>query len=98
MEDQPKSSSFIKAFLPGLAIGLVVGALGGAFIAPMINTDPPPLKPSRGVSDIPPGMIPAPPPDAIDERAPMKTPGTEDAKKDETKPAEPAPVPAPAPK
>lgn len=90
--DQPKSNSFIKAFLPGLVVGLVVGALGGAFLAPMINTEPPPVKPTKGVGEIPPGMIPPPPPDAIDERAPIKPPTTtEGAKKDETKAPDPAP-------
>lgn len=97
MADQvgsPTRSTFTRAFLPGLALGVVIGAIGGAFITPLINTDPPPVRPTKGVGEIPPGLIPPPPPDAIDERAPIKPPETPDAaKKDDTKTEPPAPAP-----
>jgi hypothetical protein len=68
--------------------------VGGAFVTPLINTEPPPVKPTKGVGEIPPGLIPPPPPDAIDERAPIKPPA-ETPKQEETKSPPKAPDPAP---
>ena len=62
--EQPKNNVFMRAFLPGLAVGVVVGALGWAFVGPMISNEPPPVKPVK-TGEIPPGAIPAPPPELM---------------------------------
>ena len=87
-EQSASSGSFVKSFLPGLAIGLVIGGLAGAFLGPMVSNPPEPVARKGG----PPIVIPQPP-GTFDERAPMKAEGEAEKKTEE--PVQPPPPEAP---
>lgn len=86
-QTQPVSSGFVRLFLPGLVLGVVVGALAGAFVATMLSEAPP----SRGEVK----LNPSSPPRPRDERPPAQPKPADtsptDAKPAEPKPAEPSP-------
>ena len=90
-EQSANGGSFVKSFLPGLAIGLVIGGLAGAFLGPMVSNPPEPVARKGG----PPIVIPLPP-GTFDERAPK-----EEAEKKSEPPGQPPSAPeapkAPAP-
>ena len=106
-EQTTGGGSFIKAFLPGLAIGLAVGGFAGAFLAPMIGSPPEPISPVRSGAPL---VLP-PANTGFDERAPRPAEPTDAEKKadpaadpakdippiDPPKPIEPKPA-DPAPK
>ena len=54
-QHNPSSGTFMKAFVPGLVLGLIVGGLAGAVLVPMLGEGPKlsnaapanPSKPSR---------------------------------------------------
>jgi len=86
-QEQKVSSGFVKAFLPGLIVGVIVGGFTGAYLVPRLSGDDT-FKPV-------PSTAPARPPTAreLEERPRQGTP-----KPAETKPADkPADKPAEKP-
>lgn len=63
MADQPgapSSGGSFKVFLAGLVAGIVVGAVGAAFLTPILINEPAPVQPVKGftgkASDLPPSI------------------------------------------
>jgi len=103
-EQAPSGGGFMKAFLPGLAIGIVVGGFAWAFLGPLVSNPPEPVSPTRPGGRV---VVPAPS-GGFDERAPQRAdPAAEDKKSPEAlereaeagnSPEQPAEPPAEAPK
>ncbi len=94
-EQSAGGGGFVKAFLPGLALGLVIGGLAGAFLGPMVSNPPEPV--GTGRSGVP-MVIPAAP-GTFDERAPVKPEAPADGKKsDDGAAPDPKVTPPEAPK
>lgn len=97
-EQSASGGGFLKAFLPGLAIGLVVGGLAGAFLPPMLGSTPEVVSAPKGAKG---AFVPPPLPEgAIDERAPRPAqPGVSEGEKkttdEKTPPKDSAPETAP---
>lgn len=88
MSDQPEaSSSFAKAFLPGLVLGLIVGLAIGALVGPLLERSPE-LKAVPGVP-----KTPAAQRDPHPSEMPARN---DDAAKPTDKPADPPKPPASA--
>lgn len=86
------SGSYMKAFLPGLVIGLVAGGFGGAYLVPMMSGAE--TVPSAHPGPRPSTAVPMPDQDQIQERPEQA--GA--AKPDEAKPADAKPEEKPAEK
>ena len=88
MPDQPEpSSSFAKAFLPGLVLGLIVGLAIGALVGPLLERSPE-LKPIPGAM-----KTPADKRDPHPSDAPVVKPADKPADMPADKPAETPPKP-----
>src|SRR5262245_11095204 len=58
---RPRVSNVTKFFVPGLAVGLLVGGLGGAYLAPMFeNSTVPEFKPKGPLPQSPPRQVERP--------------------------------------
>ena len=91
------SGSYMRAFLPGLVIGLVVGGFGGAYLVPMLSS--PDATQTTHPGPRPGTVAPTPDPDRIQERPEQPAAGEtkpEEAKPGDAKPPEPAPEVKPA--
>jgi hypothetical protein len=84
------SGGSFKVFLAGLVTGIVVGALGAAFLVPILVNEPPPVQPVKQVNtaDLPPGFR-----ETTDERG-LRTPPSEPAPAPTGDPAAPKDSPA----
>lgn len=75
---QSANGGFAKAFLPGLIIGLVIGSVGGAFLAPIIADGSGPaaqIERSRAEA----AKAPPAPPGALEQAADNAQQGLEQA-------------------
>lgn len=104
-EPAKSSSSFVRVFLPGLALGLIIGALAGAYLSTIVTESPElpkvlgPNPNARGPQDTPRerDSMPAPAPTdpAPVEPAPTKP---ADGTQPTTPPQQPSTPPATTPK
>jgi hypothetical protein len=87
-----KGGTFLFVFIPGLVVGLIVGGLAGAFLAPILESDAPlnlgKTTPVRANAPGPRDPIPA---DPDGERDGEPAPGPDAAPKADPK-ADPKPV------
>lgn len=85
------SNGFVTLFLPGLLLGLVVGGVAGAFLAPLADAPAKVSAPTGGGSSVKPNN--SGPRDALPTPVePVVTPEGADAKPVENKPVETKPV------
>lgn len=98
-EHGDSSSTLVKAFLPGLILGLIVGMGVGAFITPLLDRNPDAPKPIPGAKrSTPEERDQRPPAPAGATPAPTPTPAAKPAETPADKPSEkPAEKPADKP-